>query len=308
MKNYLITGAAGFIGAAVARKLVSLGHYVVTIDNLTTGKESNIPDGVFFVKGDCGDPGVFSKIPNKDFDAIIHIAGQSSGEISFDDPVYDIKTNTVSTLLLLDFAIQNNCDRFIYAGTMSVYGIQPDNQVKEEARCNPTSFYGVGKLASECYMEIYRAYGIKTTSLRLFNVYGPGQNMDNLRQGMVSIYLAQLHNHGFIEVKGSLDRYRDFVYIEDVVESFLRCLTIRDSENKIINIGTGIKTTVRELVTLLFELYEKPLDIRQSRPTAGDLHGIYADVRKMQATLKIIDPLSLSSGLEKMTQWIEEKK
>ena len=305
MKNYLITGAAGFIGAAFAKKLISLGHCVVTIDNLTTGKESNIPDGVLFIKGDCGDPGSFSKIPNKKFDAIVHIAGQSSGEISFDDPVYDITTNTISTLLLLDFAMQHDCDRFIYAGTMSVYGAQPDRPVKEDAKCNPTSFYGIGKLASEHYMKIYRAYGMKTTSLRLFNVYGPGQNLDNLRQGMVSIYLAQLQNQGFVEVKGSLERYRDFVYIEDVVESFLRCLTVKDSENKIINIGTGIKTTVEELITLLFELHGQPIDIRYLSATAGDLHGIYADIQKMQSILKITAPMNLSFGLKKMTEWVK---
>jgi len=122
---------------------------------------------------------------------------------------------------------------------------------------------------------------------------------------MVSIYLAQLQNQGFVEVKGSLERYRDFVYIEDVVESFLRCLTVKDSENKIINIGTGIKTTVEELITLLFELHGQPIDIRYLSATAGDLHGIYADIQKMQSILKITAPMNLSFGLKKMTEWVK---
>ena len=284
MKNYLVTGAAGFIGSAVAKRLISLGNCVVSIDNLSTGKKSNIPEGAVFIEGDCGDPEIYTKVPNKNYDAIIHIAGQSSGEISFDDPVYDIKTNAVSTLLLLKYALDTSCKRFIYASSMSVYGKQPDQRVKEGSECNPLSFYGVGKLASEHYLEIYRTYGIETTSLRLFNVYGPGQNLENLKQGMVSIYLAQIHEKDLVEVKGSLDRYRDFIYIDDVVDAFESCLTGKGSEGEIINIGTGVRTTVEELLALLFELQQKKLNIKNADSTAGDLFGIYADITKTSPT------------------------
>ena len=105
MASYLVTGAAGFIGAAVAKRLLDDGHQVVTIDNLSTGFESNIPESVTFVEGDCGDASVYERIPQSHYDAIFHIAGQSSGEISFDDPIYDIRTNAESTLLLLKFAL-----------------------------------------------------------------------------------------------------------------------------------------------------------------------------------------------------------
>ena len=187
MSNFIVTGAAGFIGSALAAELIQNGHTVVTIDNLSTGYETNIPDGVEFILGDCGDNETIKKIPKRNYDAIFHIAGQSSGEISFDNPVYDISTNTVSTLLLLDYARQHGCDRFIYAGTMSVYGMQPEKPVNEDSHCSPSSFYGVGKLASEHYLKIYQPFGIDTTSLRLFNVYGPGQNLENLRQGYFSL-------------------------------------------------------------------------------------------------------------------------
>ena len=93
MANYLVTGAAGFIGAALAGRLVSSGHTVVTIDNLSTGLIGNIPEGVTFIEGDCADPVVYELIPQERYDAIFHIAGQSSGEVSFDDPIYDIRTN-----------------------------------------------------------------------------------------------------------------------------------------------------------------------------------------------------------------------
>ena len=100
MKTFLVTGAAGFIGAALAKRLVEEGNKVVTIDNLSTGFEENIPEGVEFIKGDCQDKNIITRLNNYQFDAIFHIAGQSSGEISFDDPVYDLQTNTQSTLLL----------------------------------------------------------------------------------------------------------------------------------------------------------------------------------------------------------------
>ena len=154
MGRHLVTGVAGFIGSAVARALLAKGHEVVGIDNLSTGFTENIPQGVEFFQSDCQAADLYDRLPKKDYQAIFHIAGQSSGEISFDDPVYDLRTNTESVLRLLKFALERNCRRFIYAGTMSVYGKRPDEPVTEEAPCFPESFYGVGKLASEHYLRI----------------------------------------------------------------------------------------------------------------------------------------------------------
>ena len=206
MASYLITGAAGFVGAAVSQRLVGQGNRVVSIDNLSTGYRENVPDGVEFYPADCQDPEVLLQLPRIPYDAIIHIAGQSSGEISFSDPVYDLRTNTESTLLLLQYAREIGCSRFLYASSMSVYGRKPDRPVSEEEIASPESFYGVGKLASEEYLRIYEQFGIRSTSLRLFNIYGPGQNMANLQQGMVSIFLAQMLKDRHILVKGGKDR------------------------------------------------------------------------------------------------------
>ena len=220
MGKYLVTGAAGFIGSALAKSLIEEGSEVVTIDNLSTGFRSNIPDGVVFLEGDCQDQKILDQLHSNKFDAIYHIAGQSSGEISFDDPVYDLQTNTQSTLQLLQLCRQTDCKKVIYASSMSVYGQVPDEPIDETWKARPQSFYGVGKLASEHYLRIFRQFGIATASLRLFNTYGPGQNLENLRQGMVSIFLAQALRDKRIHVKGSPDRFRDFVYIDDVVQSF----------------------------------------------------------------------------------------
>lgn len=126
MASYLVTGAAGFIGGAVALNLLVAGHEVVIIDNLTTGFRGNVPVGAIFIEGDCQDETLYERLPKRDYVAIYHIAGQSSGEISFDNPIYDLQTNTQSTLLLLKLVLKTGCRRFLYAGTMSIYGDQPD--------------------------------------------------------------------------------------------------------------------------------------------------------------------------------------
>jgi UDP-glucose 4-epimerase len=305
MSAFIITGAAGFIGAAVARKLVEQGHRVVTIDNLSTGYIENVPEGVEFYEADCQDQSIYFKIPQLKYEAIFHIAGQSSGEISFDDPSYDLRTNAESTLNLLKFALSVGCERFIFASTMSVYGVTEDLPVTEEKPCLPTSFYGVGKLASEHYLRIYEQYGIRSTSLRLFNVYGPGQNMKNLRQGMVSIFLAQLVDNNHVLVKGSGDRYRDFVYIDDVVSVFLACLDSVDSSGQIINIGNGIRTTVSELLENLIRLHGKDATYHCHGSTPGDLHGIYADTTKAAKLLNFLPFFTLEKGLKAMLSCIQ---
>ena len=304
MANYLVTGAAGFIGAALAKRLRDENNEVVTIDNLSTGYLSNIPGGVRFIEGDCSDPLVYDQLEKMHFDVIFHIAGQSSGEISFDDPIYDIRTNVESTLLLLKYALKNNCKRFIYAGTMSVYGEKPDRPIREEESCSPQSFYGVGKLASEHYMRIYQKYGIESTSLRLFNVYGPGQNLENLRQGMISIFLAQMLNNGHIHVKGAADRYRDFVYIDDVVDAFIRCLRFEQSYGEVINIGTGKRTTVGDVVKALCLTQNKEISVEYAGNTEGDIHGIYADVSRMESHLGMKAKTPFDIGIERMLSWV----
>lgn len=304
MGRYLVTGAAGFIGSAVTQRLISGGHEVVSIDNLSTGHRENIPDGTVFFEADCQDEQVYARLPRGQYDAIFHIAGQSSGEISFDNPVYDLRTNTESTLHLLKYALAVGCQRFIYASSMSVYGVKPDRPVSEDEFPLPTSFYGVGKLASENYLRLYEKYGIQPTSLRLFNVYGPGQNLENLRQGMVSIYMAQMLRNKSILVKGSETRFRDHVYIEDVVDSFVACLEAPESIGKNINIGTGVRTTVQELIELMISIYGNSVPVEISDTgTPGDLHGITADISLAKDVLGFAPKNPLKTGLKKMLDW-----
>ncbi len=182
-----------------------------------------------------------------------------------------------------------------------VGGTVPDAPVDEERVCTPLSCYGVGKLAAESYLRIYR-HRLPFVALRMFNVYGPGQDMHNLRQGMVSIYLAQALASGKIEVKGSLKRYRDFIYIDDVVEVWLKAANSPSALGSTLNVGTGIRTTVEDLLgqvcarvpgSSYFVLGETP----------GDQHGIYADTRRLRNSLGLSRFTPLGEGLTRFVGW-----
>ncbi len=303
MGYYLVTGAAGFIGAAVAKRLVDSGHEVVTIDNLTTGFRDAIPEGVEFIEGGCQDEASILALDNRMFDAIHHIAGQSSGEISYDNPIYDLQTNTQSTLMLLKYALETGCKDFIYASSMSVYGNQPDRAISEKELPVPVSFYAAGKLASEHYLRIYQKQGIRTTALRLFNAYGPGQNLENHRQGMVSIYLAMALRQKHIEVRGSKDRFRDLVYIDDIVDAFLASMNRDGEEFLSVNIATGVRTSVEELVNRIISSLSFDVSVEYNGSTPGDMFGIYGNVDYAREMLGWASKINLATGMQSMIDW-----
>lgn len=307
-KRYLVTGAAGFIGGAIAKELLQRGAEVWTIDNLSTGFIENIPQGVRFIHGECQDPKAIAQLGDTRFDAVLHIAGQSSGEISFDNPVYDLRTNTESTLRLIKFSLATGCDRFIYASSMSVYGDVPDMPISETRELKPLSFYGVGKLASEHYMRIYQGQGLKSTALRYFNVYGPFQNMRNLRQGMVSIFLAQMLKADRVVVKGSPDRFRDFIYIDDVVENTIKIIDEPKTFGKVFNIATGVRITVGQLLDIMRKESSVQKEIVFAGITPGDQKGIYADISLAKETFGFECRWSLNRGLAQMASWAKSAK
>lgn len=300
MKTYLVTGAAGFIGASIAKELIRLGNKVVTVDNLSTGNKNHIPKGVYFIKGNCQDPKIIKVLNTYKFEAIYHIAGQSSGEISFENPVYDLQTNGQSTLQLLDLARVIGCNKFIYASTMSIYGDTDFSPVDETMKPTPKSFYGVGKLASEHYLRIYNnEFGIATAALRLFNVYGSGQNLTNMKQGMVSIFLAQAIQNKQIHVKGSGERFRDFIYIDDVVKAFLKTEAIlENSRYYVFNVCTGVKTTVSELVKSIKNHFHTKISVKFEGNTPGDQFGIFGNPAKMHDTIGYWDKIKFDEGIK----------
>ena len=305
-KTALVTGGAGFIGSHLARRLLREGWSVEIVDNLSTGYRENIPDGASFIELDLSRDDLAEKLPARRYDAVFHLAAQSSGEISFDDPSYDLRTNCQSTVLLLGWCKAHGTTRFLYTSSMSIYGDQEVQPVAETAIPVPKSFYGIGKLASEAYTHVYAAFGIRATSLRLFNVYGPGQNLANMRQGMVSIFLAYILRKQELLVKGSPDRYRDIIYIDDVIDAYMACLDNPETYGKSYNVATGKKTTVGGLIDAELRAFgyapgEYPVTFTTGTP--GDTFGIQANIDALRADTGWTPKVELAEGLKQMIAW-----
>jgi UDP-glucose 4-epimerase len=300
----LVTGGAGFIGSHLSKKLIELGSKVTIVDNLSTGRDFNVPMESDFRLIDITTNEFTSNLP-KTITHVFHLAAQSSGEISFEDPLYDIQTNTISTLELLKWSLKNKVKKFIFASSMNVYGQVNDKPINEDSLVNPESFYGVGKTASENYIKIFADLGLNSTILRLFNVYGPGQNLDNLKQGMLSIYIAYLLKNKPVLVKGSLERFRDFVYIDDVVDSFIKSIDY-NKNNDIFNICTGTRTSVKEALDALFVIFKKPnYKIINKGETPRDQFGIYGSNDKAKNLLGWHPQINLNQGLLNIYNFIK---
>ena len=299
-KTVVVTGVAGFIGSRVAARMAAEGFEIVGVDDLSSGKQSNVPSSIDFIQGNLADTQTISKLP-KAAEFVLHLAGQSSGEMSFDDPVADLEKNTISTLNLIRYGTGANISKLVYASSMSVYGNMPDAPIGEEEHVAPLSCYGVGKLAAENYLNVF-AKQLSSVSLRMFNVYGPGQDMTNLRQGMVSIYLAQALTNKHIVVKGSLERFRDFIYIDDVVEAWFRTTTFVGVGGNTINIGTGVRTTVAQVLEAV-KANVVGTTVEVTDPTPGDQNGIFADTTRMRALLGMSDFVQLADGVQRFTDF-----
>ena len=309
MEKILVTGIAGFIGSQLAAYLIEAGYSVTGIDNLKTGCAANIPKGAKFVNGDCATISTYRdlSLANVDFDVIIHLAGQSSGEISFDDPVQDLSDNCVSTLRLLEYARESSCKKVIFASSMSVYGDVGAQLITEDISGKPLSMYAVGKLASEAYLRLFERYGISSVSLRLFNVYGPGQNMTNLRQGMASIYISQALQNHHIEVKGSPDRFRDLVYIDDVIWIIDQFLHKGFNGSKIVNLCTGVGTKVSELVDLRTKnLRKEEVSVSYIEGTPGDQFGIVGDNKRLLSIVGERKFISVDEGIRRFLVYLKD--
>ena len=299
-KTVVVTGVAGFIGSRVAARMAAEGFEIVGVDDLSSGKQSNVPSSIDFIQGNLADTQTISKLP-KAAEFVLHLAGQSSGEMSFDDPVADLEKNTISTLNLIRYGIAINASKLVYASSMSVYGNVPDAPISEDEHVAPLSCYGVGKLAAENYLNVF-CKQLPSVSLRMFNVYGPGQDMTNLRQGMVSIYLAQALRSKHIVVKGSLDRFRDFIYIDDVVDAWFRVATLEDIGSNTINIATGDRTTVAQVLEAV-QSHVVGTTVEVADSTPGDQNGIYADTNRMRSLLGMSDLVKLADGIKRFSDF-----
>lgn len=298
--SILVTGGAGFIGSHLVSRLLESHSEVIALDDLSTGSAENVPTDATLIEGSIADESVYDSLPT-DIDTVFHLAAQSSGEASFDDPMGDFKSHMVGTFHLLQWCDAHGVDRFVYASSMSVYGDIEYLPVDETHPTDPKTYYAAGKLAAEAYVSLFDNLEMNTTILRLFSVYGPGQNLENMKQGMVSIYLTFLLEEDEILVKGPLDRFRDFVFIDDVVDAFTAVVDEPTAYGQVYNVATGHKTEVRELLETMIRCSEYddfPIEVTSGTP--GDQHGIVGDASNIEADVGWSASTDLEEGLTEM--------
>lgn len=298
MSRVLITGGAGFIGRALAIRLKNLNHDLTIID--LEKKFTFLHDSFTKYSLDIRNYENFKKIEHLEFDYIFHLAAQTASAISQEEPELDVDTNVKGTLNICNYARKCKAKKIIFTSSMATYG-NKEGKIKESDVQTPLSNYGVSKVAGEYYINMFKQFGIENTIFRLFNVYGPGQDMSNLRQGMASIFMAQSIISDEIKVTGSFDRYRDFVYIDDAVDALIFGLD-NITDGQVYNVGSEEATTVKELIDLIIEVNDKPksqFKITNIGSHEGDQFGSKADAIKLKS-LGWTPKTDLIDGLEKM--------
>ena len=301
-----MTGGAGFVGSHIASRLASSGHKITVVDNLSNGTEDNIPSLAEFIRMDLSREKEFSKLKYLPCDAVFHLGAQSSGTLSFEDPLVDLQSHVLATFFLLEWCKQNGTKRFLFSSSTTTYGDPLYLPLDEDHPQQPKTYYAAGKIACEAYIKLFQTMGIETTILRLPNVYGPLQNLANKDQGMISIYLSYMLEERPIIVKGKLERFRDFIYIDDVVAGFLLALDHPKTFGKIYNLASGKKTTVREILDGLIRAFgyaDYPIEITDGTP--GDQFGVVCSTTlinrdmEWQAQIGITEGLTKTVGFEK---------
>lgn len=301
-KSILVTGGAGFVGGYLCHSLKADGHKVVALDDLSNGKRENVPSGVEFIKSDLTSDDLTDVLSNHTFDAVIHCAAQSSNAISLKDPHRDIMANQYATLNLLEYCVRNSVKRFIFTSSMSVYGQPKKLPTKETNICYPDSFYAVHKLASEYYTRLFgNIYGLNYTIFRLYTTYGHGQNLANMEQGLLSIYLGYILKNERLIVKGSQDRTRDIIHVSDVVRAIVASLDNQKSYGKIYNLGTGKSLKIGKIIELLTSGlgYKKgQYPVKYTEGTLGDPFDTLADIEAAKKDLNWKPKISAQEGIK----------
>jgi UDP-glucose 4-epimerase len=301
--RFLVTGGAGFIGSHLVRALLADGAEVDVVDDLSTGRPENVPPGTDLLELDLGAERETDRLPDRRYDAVLHLAGQSSGEKSFDDPLRDLDANARSTVGLAWWAKRQGIPLFLHASSMGVYGQVGDPPAREDREPRPISHYGSSKLAAEHALRILDGDGFRTLSFRMFSVYGPGQDLAELRQGMVSIYLAYILRGEPVQVRGPLERIRDLVFVDDVTAAWRAALErpVRGP----VNVGAGEPVSVRQLIDELVAAcgLDAGYPVKQQPGTPGDQTGLWADITRARVELGWEPVTPRQAGLAALAAW-----
>jgi UDP-glucose 4-epimerase len=309
----LVTGGCGFIGTHLCRRLLAEGHSVLVVDNESNGSRENLPSGVKFIRGDVTRPAEIEPAFARGLDAVCNIAGQVSIIRAFSDPTLDLRTNVEGTLNVLQLCVKHRVPRLIHASSMTLYGDCLAVPTPESERCQPDSYYGITKLAAERYVHATAlrsdlGFDFAVTSLRMFSVYGPGQSFSNPYQGVLGIFSGNLLRGEPITVFGDGEQTRDFVYIGDVIDVWVKALKTPSSYGKIINIGSGRSLSINELastVVAAFGAAGHPIVRAATRP--GEQRSVRADIGLAKSVLDWEPRTSFEAGLANTVRWAQDE-
>jgi len=310
----LVTGGAGFIGSRIATQLLAQGWEVCIIDNVSTGKLENVPPAAEWVEGDVRDRDRLAVCFKKGFDAVFHLAAQVSNILSYRDPTEDVTTNVVGTINLLELCRAHHVPRFMHASSMALYGQPAEDMVDESAPLNPLSFYGISKLAAENYvMAMARrndlAGDFRATSLRMFNVFGPGQSLDNPYQGVISVFISNILKEEPITLYGSGRQSRDFVHIDDVIAAWMLALDAPATFGEALNVGHGRGISINDMLDAVLREFGHDrssyrIDYQPELP--GDQRRIVADISKARELIRWQPAAEFNKALRETIQWARQ--
>lgn len=306
MGLYLVTGGAGFIGSCLVRQLLEKGEQVRVLDNLSTGKESNLEEvrtDIEFLNGDLCDPETVQEAV-QDVDFVFHEAAIPSVLRSVDQPLESHAANATGTLVLLRAARDRGVRRLVYASSSSVYGANEELPKRESLRPEPLSPYAVAKLAAEQYcMVFHRLYGLETVALRYFNVFGPRQDPGSHYSGVVSRFIDAIASGSRPVIYGDGEQTRDFTYVENVADMNLTACHEPRAAGRVYNVGCGERTSLNELWKVMAAASGSKLEPVYEAKRAGDVPHSQADIRLAADELGYQPRVSLREGIERSLEF-----
>ncbi|WP_232702082.1 NAD-dependent epimerase/dehydratase family protein [Halobacterium wangiae] len=295
-QTVLVTGGAGFVGSHIADALVD-DNEVRVLDDFSSGRPENVPEGATIVEGDVRDPEVVAEA-TRDVDVVFHQAGLVSVPESVEVPEESHETNVSATLSILEAARREDA-RVVVASSVAIYGDPVEVPIHEEDAKAPTSPYGVDKLAVDNYVRLYNElYDLETVALRYFNVYGPRQSAGEY-SGVVSTFLEQARSGQPITVEGEGDQTRDFVHVSDVVRANLAAATT-DNVGRAYNVGTGDSITILGLAELIRDVTDSSSEVVHVDPRPADIERSEADVNRARRQLDYQPRVPLADGLREL--------